>query len=159
MRLVFLDIDGVLNTASAYDWGVKPLALICPDNVAYFNSIIEQTECKIVVSSSWRMSIHEGDMTLVGFQEMLRSHGMRGKVVGCTPSGEQAAERWQEIRQFLDENSPSFEIESYVVIDDDCDAGEGHPFVRTDCRLGLTKQDAAQAIELLLHPHQPGGSG
>jgi hypothetical protein len=142
--VVFLDIDGVLNDYTVYDWDNEPQPLFARHCVKAFNRIIEKTSALIVISSSWRGLIHQGHMSIKGFEELLHSHGVRGKVIGCTPTPND--ERWMDIKQWLDEHPTG----RYVVLDDQIDAGGPHPFVQTKMDIGLTEADADRAIDLLL---------
>ena len=130
----------------------QPQSLWLPDCVAKFNAIVEAAACGIIVSSAWRSHIHDGHMTLKGFEYLLRSHGVRGSVFGCTRPDGEGYERWQQIREWLDSNRERFNVTRYIVLDDWRDAGDGHPFILTDPRVGLTAEDARRAIELLNSP-------
>lgn len=143
LKVVFLDIDGVLNDGDAYDWAIEPKALFTPRCVKAFNRIITTTWAKIVVSSAWRHLYHEEHMSRNGFQELLRSHGIRGTVLGFT--GDERDDRHEEISEWLAGNP----VDHYVVIDDWEDAGGPHPFVQTAGLVGLTEADADKAIQLL----------
>jgi len=55
MKVIFLDIDGVLNSVksmieSKYEkWSDEPSI----ENIGWLNYIIEKTDAKIVISSTW----------------------------------------------------------------------------------------------------------
>ena len=72
MKIIFLDIDGVLNTIS--NWGSRPIEKrFSPGCVAALNKITEHTGAKIVISSSWK--------NIMGYQELsdlLHSVGIKG---------------------------------------------------------------------------------
>jgi len=141
-KIIFLDIDGVLND------GGPDEAFVLPRCAQQFERIIEETGAHVVISSAWRAAVHLGEMTLLGFQRLLRTHQVLCRVVGVTPEARRAASRGKQISLWLEENGP---VESYVVLDDD-DLGIGeerHPFIRTDGGTGLTEQDASRAIALL----------
>ena len=58
-KYLFLDVDGVLNSVSWYreEWNknhVYPQGDFDPKCVELVNRIVEETGCKVVVSSSWR---------------------------------------------------------------------------------------------------------
>ena len=84
-RIVFLDIDGVLNYETYYNkekvikrHEIKEKGApdgyedICPDRVKLLNGFLEETGAKVVISSSWRIgrSIEELQEVLdyVGFE-------------------------------------------------------------------------------------------
>ena len=72
MKVIFLDIDGVLNQHRFQ----KGAALIDPGCVARLNKIISETDARIVVHSAWRYMVLERSMTVDGFAHMLATHGI-----------------------------------------------------------------------------------
>ncbi len=142
IRVVFLDIDGVLNTFGQ-QFGC-PLA--SPDLVQHFNKIILDTDAKVVISSSWRGLVLSGHMDIHGFEAMLRSHGVHCTVIGTT--GEEEGRGWQ-IRAWLDGKYDK--IESWVVLDDCPDTLMlTMPIVQTNGSTGLTAENVEQACQILL---------
>jgi hypothetical protein len=155
MKVIFLDIDGVLNVIPyGHDrWG----SLFHPHLVDNLKRIIDETGAKIVISSTWRMG-----NGLPGMKEMWMDRGLPGEVVGVTPNfmvhfGTTLC-RGKEIDAYLEDHP---EIESYVIIDDDSDM-EPHQlenFVMTsgntdhsdciDIGYGLTKECSDWAIRIL----------
>jgi hypothetical protein len=73
-KILFLDIDGVLNDHAFCE--VAQSCTIKPQCMGHLNQIIHSTGCSIVLTSAWRYIIHGGDMTLKGFEYMLRTHGL-----------------------------------------------------------------------------------
>jgi len=81
VRVIFLDIDGVLNhcdTRSAISpTAAEPLPIpIAPECVVRLNRLIAETGAKIVISSSWR--------TFARWQDLgpaLVRHGLVGDVI------------------------------------------------------------------------------
>lgn len=64
MKLIFLDIDGVLNHDDFYrrkfDEGFKTVGHdddICPVSVGFLNRLTDETGAKIVLSSTWRLGL------------------------------------------------------------------------------------------------------
>ncbi len=78
MKVIFLDIDGVLNVIpQGHDeYG----AIFHPEFVTNLKWIIELTEAKIVVSSSWRLN------GLIALQEMWKHRDLPGEIIDTTPS-------------------------------------------------------------------------
>jgi len=146
--IVFLDIDGVLNHFGTYDWSEHPRALIYPHCVAHLNTIIEVSSAKLVLSSSWRYMVLGGDMTIKGFEHMLRTHGMRGSIIATTCHDEEADERGEQIRMWRRANAPGCR---YVVLDDMDDgiSERGLNFVQTNGAHGLTEANAERALSFL----------
>lgn len=162
MKIIFLDIDGVLNVyCEGRDVFGCTFHKHFEDNLRW---IIEQTGAKIVISSTWRYS------GLKVMQEMWISRDLAGEVIDITPNEVDVVkrgtcefydlvERGHEIQQWLDDRT---DVDSYVIIDDDNDMlkSQKDNFVLTvnnrdheDCvdmmGYGLTKKCAEKAIEIL----------
>jgi hypothetical protein len=158
MKVIFLDIDGVLNVIpQGHDaFG----GIFHSDFVENLKRIIDETGAKIVISSSWRHS---------GLQKMLDMWEFRnlpGEVIGVTPDlyrfldfeGERTMVRGDEIQAVLNIHP---EITHYVILDDDTDMLKHQlgNFVQTsnninhpdciDIGYGLTKECTNKAIRIL----------
>lgn len=87
MKVVFLDIDGVLN---AHDWCEGSQSTVLRSRcVQAFNRILAACKPHVVISSAWRYACTgtKPAMRLLGFEVMLRSHGVSGivgKIIGAT---------------------------------------------------------------------------
>lgn len=163
--ILFLDIDGVLN---AHEWDAEVMCgQIHPDKVDRLNRVLRATGARIVLSSAWRYIVHRGEMNLMGMEWLLRSHRvLADRLVGVTAPdsmvrrpyrGDPATwtpapdERGPQISRWLRENGGM--ARPYAVVDD-LDLGIsacGHPFVRTDGKVGLTDGDADRLIRLYDH--------
>ena len=60
MKIIFLDIDGVLNSdtwekSKAFKNGVYPSNSFDPFSVQLLNNIINETQAKVVLTSTWRL--------------------------------------------------------------------------------------------------------
>jgi predicted transcriptional regulator len=161
MRIIFLDIDGVLNTGiyathffeickhfgltkkEAKDWrhGMRDEfgSHFDPKPVQLLKWIIEETGAKIVISSTWRLS---GLETMKLMWEM---RDLPGEVIDITPYLN--TNRGEEIEAWLKEN----DVDSYVIIDDDTDMlpEQLNNFVNVDSEYGITYKDAQQIINIL----------
>lgn len=143
-RIVFLDIDGVLNSI---DWmhDKKNVAhvddQIDPRAVDLLNELAPPETTKIVVSSTWRL------MGIDNVTRDLKNAGVKAEIIGVTPDLVSLGDyrRGTEIAEWLSDNG--CQGASYVIIDDDHDAGIGHGerFVKTDVRTGLTAKHVAMA--------------
>lgn len=157
MKILFLDIDGVLN-----DHG-QMMNLYCgihADKVARLNTILDAIDCDIVISSAWRYMILGGEMSLKGFEYMLLSHGLKcnNKIIGCTPPDEDIDTRGKQIAWWINVELPTIlqrkrkNRHKYVVIDDlDQERGiqiseAGHKLVQTNGSIGLTDKDVEKVI-------------
>jgi len=118
MKVLFLDIDGVLNTGDnscAHTFSkIESRDIYGPlfDRrcVMFLEGIVSKTGCKIVISSTWRKD------GLSKLRSMWRDRDLPGEVIGVTDVLNM--QRGDEIQQYLNEHD---DIESYVIIDDDDD--------------------------------------
>lgn len=146
MKLVFLDVDGVLVNRASYSLpgsGSTSRSIAHPDCVKALNMIITETGAFIVVSSVWRYC------GTFGMREHLNRWGVtQGRIIGCTPFLQDRI-RGEEIQSWLD-HFTSVTVESFVILDDDRDMKHlTHRLVKTDGIVGLTEADADKAIALL----------
>jgi hypothetical protein len=155
MKVIFLDIDGVLNVIpKGFDkWG----GIFHPHFVDNLKRIIDATGAKIVISSTWRMG-----NGLVGMREMWEDRVLPGEVIDITPNFmvnfKTTICRGKEIDAWLSEHP---EVTNYVIIDDDCDMepNQLENFVMTsgnedhvdcvDIGYGLTMECSDWAIKIL----------
>lgn len=152
MRVIFLDIDGVLVNRWSLSNHSGIYAKAHPDCVAALNYIVEETGACIVVSSTWR---HAGVSKM---RDFLSEWGVKAKVLGCTPDLSRkegrlfiGTVRGDEIQAWLDGLSGHFgPVESFVILDDDNDMRHlKDRLVRTEFVCGLTMLDAEKAVALL----------
>lgn len=148
MKVIFLDIDGVLNCqSSTSSCGV--FVGIDNDKVKRLREIVDATEAKIVLSSSWRMgwSPRNVDCDDEGryLNRKLRREGLHIlDKTGKSPRRPMEVYDWLQGKQ----------IESFVILDDE-DWNWGHLskyFVKTefyDDNGGLQAEHVAKAIEIL----------
>lgn len=144
IKVVFLDIDGVLVNRESLRTAGGFRSKGSSDCVAALNRITDETGAVIVVSSTWRRKGR-------GFVlRTLRGWGVTGRMIGITPVLN-AVDRGEEIQAWLDDyQSRRGEVDAFVILDDDNDmlhlAGK---LVQTDFMPGLTVADADQAIMFL----------
>lgn len=147
MKIIFLDIDGVLNShqwirANEHLLKTQQLSMhvdLDKEAVARLERLVKQTEAKIVISSTWRI-VH----SLSSLRDILGRHGFTGEVIDKTPKLNIA--RGLEIQQWLDKNP----VESFVILDDSSDMAHLlNKLVRTSFDDGLQDKHVEAAIELL----------
>lgn len=164
-KIIFLDIDGVLNTER---WHCQTASNELQDEYGYkfdpvavtnLSKIIEETGADIVISSSWKF------MGLSKMRKMWKDRKLPGNVIGITPNTvsdefllnvdldnmDIMAIRGQEVKGWLMLNKN--EITNYVILDDMNDIlqeQESH-FVWIDPEVGITSGNAVQAIFILNH--------
>ena len=166
MRVVFLDIDGVLNHSATRSDILpttnEPLPIpIATECMTRLNRLIAETSAKIVISSSWRLFARWQDLG-----PALVRHGLVGDVIGETPnlvSDEVWLANWQartgapftfeklergwEIREWLAAHP---EVTGFAILDDCSDMDELKPWlVLTHPNDGLDDPDVERAKWLL----------
>ena len=159
MKVLFLDIDGVLNCMCPTpmqdnDWidldewryGFNP------DLVARLRYVIANTDCKIVISSSWRHHIDYAPYQPGrNWRDVLAEKLRRTRdeiIVGETPS-DSKGQRGREIAEWL----KAHEVETFCVVDDEVvdilPYIDNANVVKTDMTIGLTIEDARRIINVL----------
>jgi len=115
IKVIFLDIDGVLNNPK--QWGNRFLDLRFDEEcVNQFNRIVEATNAKIVLSTSWR-KLYKYDI----LTKVLKDVGVRGEFIGITPALHSLhSQRGDEINEWIKYYGRK-NIDSFVVLDDDSD--------------------------------------
>jgi len=140
MKVIFLDIDGVIITRkTCRKWPPKA----DPTCVEVLNELIKRTGAVIVVSSCWRVG-----RTVDELQELLDGWGVKGIVIGRTGAISDKI-RGLEIGEWLLSKSPD-EVSSFVIIDDDRDMGTFmRRLVKTEFATGFTVQHLDKAVSIL----------
>lgn len=151
MKLLFLDIDGVLN-AHEFNEGANS-NMIRKDKVDLLNQVLDRTGCHLVISSAWRYIVLREAMTVLGFEYLLRTHGIHcsHKLDGVTWEDSYKETRADLILAYIEESVSDEEREGlrWVAVDDlDLKLPAEH-FVRTDGTVGLTQTHVNRLIELL----------
>lgn len=178
MKIIFLDIDGVVN--------VPPYDDFNKDCLEWLYYILENTGAKIVVSSSWRC----GDVqetrdsflkhgfspdyldtivgeTCRGYKNVIKGSKLpivRGNEIKAwvdtmlkypwhgDPSKDEQFREYNEDGSFRMMRSNKVEEDyAYVILDDDTDMllEQANYFINTDPTKGLTREDAEKAIKIL----------
>ena len=168
-KYLFLDFDGVLNTANyakqlkreGIDLYDEFGPMFDPTTIANLNRIVEETGCKIVLSSSWR---NEGFMRMLA---LWKDRNLPGELFAMTPillSTTYQDARSGEMFSIPERNAKALEINAwleefaerpcqYVIIDDEnvfFQSQQEH-LVQTGEISGLTYEKAQIAIEILNH--------
>lgn len=149
MKLLFLDIDGVLISGAHMDTlneqGKSWFKVFDPKCVEAFNELVAITGAKVVVSSTWRYHYE----TIQELAEALTSQGVTAEIVAFTPRiyGPDAfsKNREDEILEFLQSSTPYFGVQWLAVDDHKFMKIKQDHVVQTDFQYGLTKKDVAVA--------------
>jgi hypothetical protein len=160
MKIIFLDIDGVLNHEvfyierfeKCYDAGeiAYPYSEIDPKSVNNLNQLIKETGAEVVISSTWR---HSG---INYCKDALEFHGFIGKIIDKTPDlRSDDCLRGNEILKWIKDNEPLvgpyYNFTEYVILDDDSDMlyWQRNNFLLIDRFVGLTMGDVFRAKKIL----------
>lgn len=162
-KVIFLDIDGVLNTKEfhskmkkdtpkdEYGYAFDPVA------VANLKHIIEETDAVIVISSCWKFH------GVAKLRKMWKQRNLPGHIHDITPNTisdeillnanldgmELGVCRGNEIKEWLSRHEG--EVSTYVIIDDfdDLLPEQEDYAVMTNTLIGITEWDAEKAIMIL----------
>lgn len=145
MKIIFLDIDGVLNNFQVCERQRKyiedPMCEIDPVRVLMVKHLCEETGARIVISSSWQQ---------LGFDVLKDEFGM-GPYLECVtgvPAYDEE-DRAATIKMFVVANKP----ETWVAFDDFELEGLGKNFIKTESfhskRGGLFPEHINRAKEIL----------
>ena len=116
MKVIFLDIDGVLNyrTCKARCPNCSTLIGIEDSRVERLARIVKATNAKLVLTSTWKLNwIDEEDEQGIYLDRQLAKYGLH--IIDSTE--DDGWNRWTGIKNYLDMFSEC--IESYVILDDE----------------------------------------
>lgn len=144
MRVLFLDVDGVLNRTGFHpgtSFGLR--SWIETELADRLCDVIRTTGAEIVLSSDWRIG-----RELEALRDELRAAGIDGTLTGVTPVLERQ-ERWREIDAWIRANGVS--LAHIAIIDDSFDMGPlSARFVRTSPLAGLDEAAAHALVALFV---------
>lgn len=154
MKILFLDIDGVLNN-KGMDWTIAGPWTISDDAVELLNKLMDDIpDLNIVLSTSWRIVVGEKNTV-----EHLVKHGFRHaeRVIGSTPRRETVWERGDECLDWINFRPIGMEdIHNFVILDDEKDffitminPEHRKHLVLTNKKVGLTQRQIAKIKEIL----------
>lgn len=137
-----MDVDGVLNHKDCPNWEKDLHLTLDADCIERMKRVCDETEARIVVSSTWRSSQNGMGLLLKHFQN---------RIIGVTPhvitNSIKSIERCKEIEAWLHQHSAiPMDI---VVIDDDNDAKiPFFPFIQTSFEDGgFTEENVRSVID------------
>lgn len=169
MRILFLDVDGVLNPLGGtcnLERGPEHLAV---DLCARLERVVRYTKAAIVLSSAWRYK-KDGKgapANLHRFERWLHERGCpSAEVIGRTPLGSEMGyelvpipghepammyageRRGHEIERWL--AGTVLDVKAFAIVDDLADVSPlEHRLVRTACDRGLEDEHVERLIALL----------
>lgn len=153
MKIVFCDIDGVLNEDSTPTRTKNRYIFIDQDKLLRLKRIVDATGAKIVLSSTWRYDHdkpeYNGDF--LELQEAFQDIGM--DFFSYTPVDSFGLRRGMEIKAWLGLHRG--EVDQFIILDDELfdfeERGLLPRLIKTDFACGgLTEELTQEAIDLLL---------
>lgn len=150
MKIIFLDIDGVLNHPEVYTKksGAYPLCYKC---VGRLMNILNRTDAKIVISSTWRLGCDLPSSPVMKLKDsgaLEYLHEDWRTIDWYTEFGDVFSNRGMEIGHWLSNHK---DVEKYVILDDDSDMlMEQLPYlIKTTFESGLQDRHVEMAVSIL----------
>lgn len=160
MKLIFLDVDGVLNSEEyivkehdrlGHEIYVKTYLQqggipFDPKCLKFLKYIIDKTNALICVSSTWRLSKDQRERLNMALGNYAN------RIIGYTPYLGVEKGRGLEIEQVLNNlKEIKCPLENYIILDDDKDMTEEQMehLILTNYKTGLTMEDAIKSVEKL----------
>lgn len=163
MKIIFLDIDGVLVTKRTLRQRALGKRVADPRCIKALNYILRETGAHIVISSAWRFC------GLAEMEAIFTLWGIEGRIIGLTPDlttyptkpqmkraefrKYKLAKRGDEIQAWLDARQWGKRVQArdqIVIFDDEADMGHLAPLlIKTAFDTGLTREHAERAIRIL----------
>lgn len=162
MKIIFLDVDGVLNSEYWYKKNHRkhpekciPGMAINPRYVRNLMKIVKRTGAKIVLSSTWRGAVRKNSNHYL--HEIFKKYGL--EIYDYTLR--LGRERGYEIQDWLDKHK---NVSNIVILDDDTDMihltkylVQTYSFVDTSLfawtKEGLSNKKTREAIRMLKKPY------
>jgi len=162
-NIVMLDFDGVMNNQLYYEKNHEKInermrdesdkfsylrTQIDPNAVEVLNNFIEETNAKIVISSTWRKA--EAFQSMDNIADFFKDVGIKGECIGVTPIFDSRhTVRGNEIHSWLQKNKEI--VKNYVIFDDDGDMllWQKNHYFRVDGYIGLTSTVTYRAARFL----------
>jgi hypothetical protein len=155
-KILFLDFDGVISIPQGDKYG------LCAKKLGLMGEIIDETDCRLVISSSWRL--HDVESTIKYLSEPDKNNlffnGLTfpfcDRIIGVTERLYTRDEtgifqhqcRGEEIKKWMEDNNFTG---NYVIVDDENDMlpEQMDYFVQTDGEKGLMPFDVDLIIAML----------
>lgn len=153
MKIIFLDIDGVLNNELFYneEEHEKKQHDIDERNLKLLNELIQETGAKVVITSTWRLGKTEKEL-----QNILEQFGFTGEIIGTTKHYGKPCLRRNEILEWIETHEELIgqcrnQFTEYVIFDDDSDMlyWQRDNFICVDSYVGLTPRNIYKAEWML----------
>jgi len=143
MKVLFLDVDGVLNSEEGFkrDSPKEPWYLQHDCLERFRMMMMDLPDVKVVLSSAWRL-MYSG----IEFKHILEENGVDVDLIGSTPVTISGT-RGDEIGLWLASHP---EVKTFVILDDGSDMGvHKHRLVKTTFKKGLQDTHVAEIKRLM----------
>ena len=137
MKVIFLDIDGVLNTNLNKE--------ISNDKLKLLSELVSKTGADVVLSSSWRNWWNHPKTNIPGSFITKWKKQFLDNNISITLTTELECPKNLSIEKFITQHN----VKSFVVLDDQNVFDKN--LVQTDAEQGLTQFDCQKAFQLLLN--------
>jgi len=159
MKIIFLDIDGVLNSdnwerTDEYFNKKYPENMFDPKAVKLLNKMIDDTGAKVVLTSTWRLKYSLAEM-----KELFSKIGLLCDLIDFTPDlkkGNNYTLRGNEILKWCKDNreitgTKYNDYTDFIILDDNSDMiyWQAKYFFQTDRLCGLSPTIAREATRML----------
>lgn len=150
-KVIFLDIDGVLNDAATDEYTPAKFMGIDDYKVKFLRQIVDATGASIVLTSTWKTEWSKNEEFLSVDGAYLNSKLAEESLHILDKTTDKILDRGAGIMRWLNDHP---EVKSWVVIDDDIftDYKEYDVLphlVKTSFYFGLTQEHASQCIKIL----------
>jgi len=158
MKILFLDIDGVLNNEKQ-NWDIEGNWTISDSSVGILNRLLDEIpDLKIVLSSTWRIASRGQEAT---FKHLTEKHGFKhaSRVIGSTPDFGYRNDAWflrgEECLEWMNLYHEGEEIEAWAILDDQKDMfltlpnNHRNKLVITDSQRGFSLREFDKLKEIL----------
>lgn len=165
MKVIFLDIDGVLNSdnymhelidKNVLEYENDVYQFIDENSVKIIVDLCKTYDVKLVITSSWRHFTLDSTLQYFKTERNKKIHSLIPYIIGITPrlyienkfGGYEFLDRGQEIQKYLNDHG---NIKEYVIIDDDTDMlnEQLEHCVFVDNKHGLTKSHIPEIFNKL----------
>lgn len=153
MKVIFLDIDGVLTAPRSFSPFFQNNALPCglaQKKIDLLRSIVQKTDAKLVLSSTWRIEFSTDMIPNSAIGQSLANVFASNDIPLCSRTNSQSiSSRPYEIQGWLHTHP---DVSSFIIIDDN-DFGWGDlssHWLSIKSATGLTQADAKKAIAMLI---------
>ncbi len=146
MKVLLLDVDGVLNTASLIE--SDGIHAVGEEFIQRLDKIVGKTGTEVVLSSTWRLYPTAKNV----LEEKLKAKNifLLDSTIEIRKKLSARVSRSEEIAEWLTRHP---EVREFAIVDDNDDAGEFFPssFFQTTFQEGLTEEIAERITRHLNH--------